>query len=155
MKKTKLFTAIFSAAFMLSFAAAASAAPLAPSVETSETSHTAGSGADTIGGISVFDSQLISPVHYVGKAAYTGKFTATPENGKFLDVWVKNNGSDTVYLTVKRNGNHFVSDIAISGGTEKTRTFESVVSGFSGDWEVYIYSATGAEMDLDIAASQF
>lgn len=110
---------------------------------------------DTIG-IASFDVQLILPVNQKGKAAYTGQFTTTPTDGKYLNVYSKNNGPGTVYMTIKRNSQEFVSDIAIASGSQRTQTFEEQVNvGLSGDWEVYIYTKDGHEMDLQVSARQY
>lgn len=161
MKKAKVSVALLAAA-MLSLSAVVSAnenvsskASLLQSATQATESNIIVKGYDE----AVFyplDAILLNSVHHTGNTAYTGKFTTAPANGKNLNVWVKNNSSSTVYMTISRNGSEFVSDIAISAGSQKTQTFsEQVASGLSGDWEVYVYNKNGARYDLNINARQY
>ncbi|MNW25605.1 hypothetical protein D3C74_23520 [compost metagenome] len=101
------------------------------------------------------DSPIRSAVHR-GYAAYTGKFTLSPNNGKHMNIYVKNSSSSPVYVVISRNGTEIHSDYQLGAGSQKTFYFEELVaSGLSGDWEVYIYNRTGAQYDLNINARQF
>ncbi|SDX74650.1 hypothetical protein [Paenibacillus sp. CF384] len=158
MKKSKIFAVPFTA-IMLSTTSAVSSAPAptiiqnTPAVKT-ETSHIV---TREVASSSIFpyESQVINPTHHTG-GAYTGSFTTAPANGKFLNVWVQNLSSSTVYLTIKRNNVEFISPIAIAGSTQRTQQFEEqVAAGISGNWQVYVYSSTGNLLDINVSARQF
>lgn len=107
-------------------------------------------------GFSTMDTQHINPVNHTGTAAYTGEFTTAPENGKYLNVYCKNNGSGTVYMTIYRNGSEFVSELAISPGGQRTQTFEELYgTGITGNWKVYIFTKDGASMNIQVSARQY
>lgn len=107
-------------------------------------------------GITPRETQVINPIRHTGTGAYKGEFTTAPENGKCLDVYYKNDGTGTVYMTIFRNGQEFLSDYVIASGVERTQTFEEqVASGISGDWKVYIYTKDGAKIDISVSARQF
>ncbi|MGG6309681.1 hypothetical protein [Paenibacillus macerans] len=164
MKRTKVTVAVI-AATLLSLFSVASAAPASsyvpnqktttPATQVAEQSNVVVKGYDE----ALFyplDALLINNVTHTGNTAYTGEFSTDPGNGKNLNVWVKNNSNVTVYLTIKRNGTEFVSDIAIAAGGQRTQTFvEQVASGLSGDWEVYVYNKTGDQYNLNVSARQF
>lgn len=101
------------------------------------------------------DVVTIPAVHHTGKGAFRDSFTLSPQNGKKLNIFVKNNGSSIVYLNVKVNGQDF-GDSTIPAGGQKTRNFEQLVgTGLSGNYEVYIYNNVGSLYDLNISARQF
>jgi|GEM_PF-2484303 hypothetical protein len=104
-----------------------------------------------------FDAQMIPAVTHTGTGAYYNKFTTAPANGWNLNIYVKNNGTGTVKFNVKRNGVD-LETVDVAAGTGKTRTFTEyaeLAGGLSGDWEVYVYTTTGAKMDLSISARQY
>ncbi|WP_342428511.1 hypothetical protein [Paenibacillus sp. FSL L8-0158] len=105
--------------------------------------------------ITPMDVVTIPAVHHTGKGAFRDSFTLSPQNGKRLNIYVKNNGSSTVYLIVKVNGQDF-GETTIPAGGQKTRNFEQLVgTGLSGNYEVYIYNNDGSLYDLNISARQF
>ncbi|MFD0618218.1 hypothetical protein ACFQZR_12160 [Paenibacillus sp. GCM10027629] len=77
------------------------------STQASGTSKNVAHGKDS-SDISPRNSQVINPIRHTGKGAYTGEFTTAPENGKHLDVYYKNDGVGTVYMTIYRNGQEFI-----------------------------------------------
>lgn len=103
-----------------------------------------------------FETQLINSVQHEGKSAYTGEFVTAPEQGEHLDVYCKNNGTGTIYMTIKRNNLAFVSDLVITPGNQRTQTFKELYNeGIRGEWEVYIFSRDGHEMSLEVSAKQY
>ncbi|MCY9517850.1 hypothetical protein [Paenibacillus apiarius] len=145
-----------------SFTCIASAAPDSSRIAIVQTANQATEASKIItyetdsGDISILDDQVIPPVHHTGKGAYTGEFTTSRKNGKYLNVFCKNNGSGTVYLTIYRNEQSFVEDIPIASGDHRTQKFEEkVATGISGDWKVYIYTKDGAKMDINVSARQY
>lgn len=102
------------------------------------------------------DSILINSAHHTGPTAYTGDFGTSPSNGKSMNVWVKNNASTAVYVTISRNGSEIVSSYELKGKAQNTFNFEEFVgSGLTGNWKVYVYNKNGASYDLNINARQF
>ncbi|WP_226000958.1 hypothetical protein [Paenibacillus sp. BJ-4] len=111
----------------------------------------------------VKDTPIISPtnflpinsVHHRGKGAFKYPFTLSAQKGKNLNIYTKNNGTSTVYLSVKVNGQDF-GETTIPAGGQKTRNFEQLVgTGLSGNYEVYIYNNDGSLYDLNISARQY
>ncbi|MGQ3481855.1 hypothetical protein [Paenibacillus sp. TY11] len=104
---------------------------------------------------SPMDFSPINSVHHRGKSAFKYPFTLSPQNGKKLNIYVKNNGSSAVILNVKVNDQDF-GDSTIPAGGQKTRKFEQLVgTGLSGNYEVYVYNNDGSLYDLNINARQF
>lgn len=100
-------------------------------------------------------TSLINQVTQTGYSSYTGYFTAVPEYGKTLKVWVSNTGKYPFYMDIKRNGQLFVSDIQINPGKEKIQTFkEHIAEGITGDWEVYVYTKIGGYSEINVDAKQ-
>lgn len=144
----KIFVAILSTALMLSLVSAVSASDNSNIKVTTE-----GVKND---GISPRDSIHIPPQSWNSTGAYSNEFTTAPQNGKFLNVWVKNSGTSTVYVTIKRNNSDFTSSYALSKGDQNTFAFEDMMgTGLTGDWKVYIYNSVGAANVLTVSARQF
>lgn len=102
------------------------------------------------------ETQLINSVQHKGKSSYTGEFTTAPEQGKYLNVYCKNNGTGTIYMTIKRNKLDFVSNLEIAPGNQRTQTFKELYKeGLTGEWEVYVFSRDGHEMSLEVSAKQY
>lgn len=102
------------------------------------------------------DVILINGVHISGGSGYTGTFTTVPENGKNMEVWVKNNSTSSVYLEISRNGVELLSDYELRPGKQQTVSYQELAAdGLSGDWKIYTYNRTGAKYDLNVNARQF
>lgn len=102
------------------------------------------------------DAQLINSVHHTGSGAYTGEFTTAPKTGVHLNVWVKNNGSSSVFIDISCNGLNITDGYELSSGSQKTISFEDMLDDrLPGDWKVYIYNKTGEKYNLNINARQF
>ncbi|ADO56909.1 hypothetical protein [Paenibacillus polymyxa] len=102
--------------------------------------------------ITPFDVQLINPIHHTGKGAFEKTFTMIPENGEDANVFVKNNGSSTVYVEIKKLGSSTSIDTSVSPGSQKTL---QIYSQSKNSYSVYIYTQDGSQMDLNISARQF
>ncbi|MGM1022366.1 MAG: hypothetical protein ACQEXV_17960 [Bacillota bacterium] len=90
-----------------------------------------------------------------GHGGFQDFFALSPQNGKHLNLYVKNNGTSTVHVNVIIDGEDFgTSDVP--AGKQKTRTFEQLVSsGLSGNYEVRISNSDGSLYDLQVSARQF
>ncbi|AOK92042.1 hypothetical protein [Paenibacillus polymyxa] len=157
----KILTVSLSAALMLSLSATSFADN--SYIANAEQSISATQDQGNADGNEVKDTCLITPmdvitipaVHHIGKGAFKDFFTLSPQNGKKLNIYTKNNGSSTVYLSVKVNGQDF-GETTIPAGGQKTRNFEQLVGiGLSGNYKVYIYNNDGSLYDLNISARQF
>lgn len=105
---------------------------------------------------SLVSSLFSNNVTHTGSAAYTGEFKTAPQNGVYLNVWVKNIGSSSVFIDISRNGLKIIDGFELSSGSQKTINFEDMLgNGLSGDWKVYIYNKTGDKYNLTINARQF
>ncbi|MDG0873357.1 hypothetical protein L5D93_13090 [Paenibacillus thiaminolyticus] len=106
----------------------------------------------------IFDAKLIDNVNHTGKGAYTGLFTCSENNGKKLNIYVKNNNSSgTVKFSVSQTStdtDYGVEDVGPGKGKTRTFTMPSG-AGVSGDWKVYVYTEDGHEMDINVNARQF
>ncbi|MCH1639037.1 hypothetical protein MJ257_02880 [Paenibacillus timonensis] len=163
MKKIKV-TAVLIVLVMLSLAlvapAAENVAPVSAQsvVSLSATEEVSSNKVTTIEDNMFYpmDVLLINHVTHTGSSAYTGEFTTAPENGFYLNVWVKNNVSSSVFINISRNGLHITDGYELKGKSQKTISFEDKqANGLSGDWEVYIYNKTGDKYNLNINARQF
>ena len=162
-KKTKV-SAVLIASALLSLAPVASAsencAPVsAQSVVSLSATEEVSNIKPTIIDDNMFypmDAHLINNVTHTGSSAYTGKFTTAPENGIYLNAWVRNNASSSVFIDISRNGLKITDGYELKVGSQKTISFEDMLgNGLSGDWEVYIYNKTGDKYKLNINARQF
>ncbi|MGG4220361.1 hypothetical protein ABEW32_19315 [Paenibacillus jamilae] len=157
----KILTALLSAALILSLPVASFANK--DYIANAEQSIPVTQDQGNADGNEVKDARLITPmdvitipaIHHMGKGAFRYFFTLSPQNGKKLNIYAKNNGSSTVYLSVKVNGLDF-GETTIPVGGQKTRNFEQLVGiGLSGNYEVYIYNNDGSPYDLNVSARQF
>lgn len=104
--------------------------------------------------ITILEVTPINNDHYTG-TAYERTFTCDPDNGKKLNIYVKNNGTTTVKFKVTHGSQDF-GYVNVSGGSGKTRTFTmNDGGGISGEWTVYVTTDTGARMDINVNARQF
>jgi hypothetical protein len=102
------------------------------------------------------DAKLIDNVTHTGYGAYTGTFSTVPGNGKYLNIFVKNSGNSTVYMTITQDGLEIVSDYELGKGKQKTITVQEMLKeGLEGDYKLYIYNKTGDKYNLNINARQY
>lgn len=103
------------------------------------------------------DAIMISNVTHTGSTAYKGEFTTAKGNGDQLNVWVKNNASTPVYVTISRDGTDIHSSYKLDGKDQKTFNFVQYVptGGITGNWKVYVYNSDGSKYNLSINARQF
>ncbi|NOJ74123.1 hypothetical protein [Paenibacillus alvei] len=148
----KALVIISTALFLSTFTSFASAAPGNAPIQSVTNSNKTAYETDP-GDISILDAEVLPPARHTGTSAYTGEFTAVPKNGTRLNVYVKNSGSKTVYMDLKRNGFYYEANIPIPAGGQKTVT---ITGGWSsGDWHVYIYSPERDRMDIQVSARQY
>lgn len=101
--------------------------------------------------ITPFDIQLINPIHHTGKGAFEKSFTMDPKNGTDANVFIKNNGSATVYIDFGEEGRDPIETILQPG---KQKTIQ-VYSKYNTSYKLYIYNQDGSDMDLQVSARQF
>lgn len=67
-------------------------------------------------------------VHHVGYDSFQRSFTANIHAGRFMDIYVKNDGPGTLYMTLIRDGKNYAVDIPISPGQQKQRQLGSLAA---------------------------
>ncbi|MHA6534221.1 hypothetical protein [Paenibacillus sp. BAC0078] len=87
--------------------------------------------------------------------SFENSFTAVPDYGTELKIYLKNNGaSGNVIFNVYR-GTHEYGYVELKAGQELTRTFRMADgSGVSGDWKVYATTQDGHRIDISGEAGQ-
>lgn len=107
------------------------------------------------------DDNFIEPynVTYINNdiainASYERQFTASAGNGKTLNINIQNNGKNTVYYKIYRNGILQNGEKSVKPGTAPTTQFTSQ-TGVSGKFKIYAYTKDGSKMNLCVRARQF
>ncbi|TQR98549.1 hypothetical protein FKV70_10160 [Paenibacillus ottowii] len=98
-----------------------------------------------------FDVQLINPIHHTGKGALEKTFTMDPRNGQDANVFIKNNGSSTVYIEFGIDGKDPL-ELSLEPGKQKNI---QVYTKKTNSYKLYIYNKDGSSMDLQVSARQF
>lgn len=101
--------------------------------------------------ITPFDVQLINPIHHIGKGALEKTFTMDPRNGQDANVFIKNNGSSTVYIKFGIDGKDPL-ELSLEPGKQKNI---QVYTQKTNSYKLYIYNKDGSSMDLQVSARQF
>ncbi|WCF07771.1 hypothetical protein NDS46_26360 [Paenibacillus thiaminolyticus] len=94
-------------------------------------------------------------VHHVGYDSFQRSFTANIHAGRFMDIYVKNDGPGTVYMTLIRDGKNYAVDIPISSGQQKTETIGVLGGIINEKWEVSIKTKDGHNMDFQFKIRQY
>ncbi|MCP3746616.1 hypothetical protein NLX82_19565 [Paenibacillus sp. A3M_27_13] len=101
--------------------------------------------------ITPFDFQLINPIHHTGKGAFENTFSMDPENGKDANVYVKNNGSATIYIEFGKDGKDPIESSLKPGKQKNIQVYTKKTNSY----KLYIYNMDGSSMDLQVSARQF
>ncbi|MNW41029.1 hypothetical protein D3C74_181550 [compost metagenome] len=101
--------------------------------------------------ITPFDVQLIEPIHHTGKGAFEKTFTMDPRNGQDANVFIKNNGSSTVYIELGIDGRDPLESSLEPGKQKNIQVYTQNTNSY----KLYIYNKDGSSMDLQVSARQF
>ncbi|MCM3341582.1 hypothetical protein M3650_23860 [Paenibacillus sp. MER TA 81-3] len=94
-------------------------------------------------------------VHHVGYDSFQSSFTANIHAGRFMDLYVKNDGPGTVYMTLMKDGRTYAADIPIPSGQQKIETVGVFGGIINEKWEVSINSKDGHNMDFQFKIRQY
>lgn len=92
---------------------------------------------------------------------YNESFSCDPKDGNRLNIWVKNNGEDTIVLNVDYSKffgivNEQYSAVEILGGHAHTMTFSyKDDKGIDGNWDVNVTTLAGGTLDITVSARQY
>lgn len=159
--KTDKFLVFATTTLILTFSSVTStesiSAPVSPSIQSIDTSNIRLYEVESKDRISPHDTEVIPPVTHTGAGAYTGMFTAHENNGHKINMWIQNNGGTTVYVTIKLGSSNLITSQALSSESQKTWTAESMLDdkGISGDFEIYVTTSDGSDMNINVAAGQY
>ena len=92
---------------------------------------------------------------------YNKSFSCNSGDGNRLNIWVKNNGDDTVVLNVDWSRffgiiNEQYDAVEIAAGDQYTMTFYYEDGrGISGNWDVNVTTLSGGTIDITVSARQY
>ena len=92
---------------------------------------------------------------------YNESFSCKPGDGNRLNIWVRNNGEDTVVLNVDWSKFFGMVDeqyegVEIAAGDQYTMTFYyKDGSGIDGNWDVNVTTLSGGTLDITVSARQY
>lgn len=148
----KILSMILSAAMLFSVACGASA------VESSHTEAPLTVPLEGEPGPSLRDVNHI-PDHDVfleaGTDSFFADFTCEPSEGNKLNIWMQNNGTSTLIVTVTWNGEAYEPQTITPGNRFYQNYYYEDGSGLGGDWTVVVTTESGGDIDMRIAARQF
>lgn len=119
---------------------------------------------DTDGSIVPFASgKLHIPVtNYTSSSEdYNESFSCDADDGNRLNIWVKNNGTNTVVLNVDWSKffgivNEQYDAVEIPAGGQYTMTFYYKDGrGINGNWDVNVTTLTGGSLNITVSARQY
>jgi hypothetical protein len=104
------------------------------------------------------ENAILNEVSYIDStvagSGYSNTFTCSPPNGNRLNIYLKNNGSSSVVMTIVQDGYSHAST-TVNAGADKTNTYYMADgSGIGGGWTIGLTSPIGDSLDVHLIARQ-
>lgn len=101
----------------------------------------------------------IEPTEYTSDEDYNEEFTCDPDDGNCLNIWVRNNGDEPVYVNISWEGDGISEDykaVELGPGEQRTKVFSyDSGKGIDGTWSINVTPKYGGEISIEVSARQY